>query len=461
MLAEKLEQGVFENWTSAELSNPVEAALYADALEHDRITRQRAAKFMGGIILSQEASVEYEIAEAASLRNVVEDYFSDDKEMKQNAAKRLRTDFRTNVFEILCANGHVSEVDADYDDGSFYQYGYSLRAMYAHGALHASQPLERKRRDAESVNEFRIEDGYRAGLFRTHYFVEISQAPDDMGTELAGENGYDTETWKGKLRCTDVGVNGKRHTAEAAVAGFDPITERRHDTQGVEAVLDGLGLEPQDVMATTALQRAIWVRKERLPNGAASLAELYDQGLGYPAFFGVRAAQGDYQTIAAQSAAREQLADTEMDARVEKLAQNLRGISSCDEALKTMAIQAKDYAAEICGKDTAYNPAQFGDIAAAHIEAARYYAAAGNQQAFQTALDSAKQTAVVYMCGMRLEMERNAAGELVSTDAEKTEKDCDYISKECPLCKKQDARTHETKSRIECRECKGYVKKTV
>lgn len=436
-----------------------EAAVFADSLEHDVLTRRRFAKFMGSIVLKAEGSVEYADAESASLLQVAEDYYSENQEARGNARNRLKTDFTTNVFEILCASGHVSEVEAEHVYGSFYQYGYSLPAMYAHGALHAKDLSEQARRGAEGVNEFRIEDGYRAGFFQTHYFVEASRAPDDMDTETAEANGYDTKTWKCKLRLTDVSTDGKRVTSEASVAGVDSVSGERHDEEGIKAIREGLDLETVDLTATNALSRAFWVPKAKLPHGAASLAKLFDSGLEHPAFFGVRAAEGDYATITEQSRERERRAALLQDQWIESLASDIRQASSCEAALKVMARCAKDFAAEICGTDTAYNPGQFGQVAAAHIEAARYHANRGEQQAYQQALEAAKQTAIVYMCGMRLEMEKNEAGEMIEKDSNKPEKDCDYISKECPLCHAKNVRTYETKAKIECGECKGSVKK--
>ena len=235
-------------------------------------------------------------------------------------------------------------------------------------------------------------------------------------------------------RLTTVDKAGNRVTFIAAVRGVDKAGNRR-DAKGVRHVRERLGARLDSDDPTVGLGGAFWVSKELLPKGLADIIRLNDEGVGGRSFFGVEGQEGDYDTILELSRQRENQAERDMDAKVHALALEIRGMvrgDDCDAALLIMAKHAKDFAAELCTQDETYDAAQFGPAAAGHIERARRFAAQGDLLASEQALEAAKQTAIVYMCGMRLEAEQSNKGELG---------DCEFVSKECPKCHRKNVKT--------------------
>lgn len=437
--------------------NQEQAAYFAVNAERDFETRRRLMKVLGAVAYEgAAASIEQAEAEHATLATVAEDYFSEDQERAEMAKARLSADLRTNVFEILAPMGHVSCSTSSYEGDGFYQNGYSQRAMYAHGTLHGKGVVERERRELETLNELRIEDGFLNGFTETHYFVETSRAPDEdeMPGELAEDNGYNVDWRIGKLRLTEVQADGIRNSYTASLMGVDK-EGNAYDKAGVANIHQELGLDLGDASATAQLGAGFWVPKDRLPRGIADVVELNDRGLPTEAFFGSEGEDGDYDTVLQESLEREARIATELDGKVAELAQKLRG-ASCKEALLIMGGYAKDYATELCSVDTSYDPAQFGAAASADIMMAREHARNGDMDSFQQMVLSAQANAIVFMCGMRVSSSLNPDG---TPKTESNSGTCDYISKECPLCEAKQARTHETSAKIECKECNGFVKK--
>ncbi|HUD06089.1 MAG TPA: hypothetical protein VMR18_04225 [Candidatus Saccharimonadales bacterium] len=414
----------------------------ASAAEEDPNTRRELMKVLGSIATGGSIrQTERAEAERASLPSVIEDYFSDDPERAEAAANRLAIDLKTNAFEILMPSGHVSLSESDYHNGSFYQNGYSQRAMYAHGALHAKHLFENRRRVTETLNEMRVEKGFEAGRFKTHYLVEISCAPgeDEAPIEVIKSYGYDARTWKVMFRLIDVNDAGHRVTESASVNGVSR-SGKRHDAKGVSHTHDELEIQLEDNSPTGKLQGSAWIRKDRLKNRVVSFVRVFDEGLELPAFFGNEGQTGNYDTIVQISQDREKQAEEELESRVHDLALSLIG-ADCERALKIMARHAKDFAADLCIINTAYDAQQFGWVAVRDIEQARYYAEIGEYERAELALKSAKKNAIVFMCGM-------------SYEEDDSDKECVFESGECPLCLAKNVKTTRTANWITCGVCK-------
>ncbi len=440
------------------------AAFFAASTETDHSTRRRLVRVLGAVAYGSAVNAEQVAAKEASVESVVSDYFSEDLETASNANLRLTEDLRTNVFEILCANSHISISHSQYGPDGFRQFGYSQRAMYANGTMQAKHSVERQRRTGETLSELRIEDGYIDGTARTHVYLERSRVPDpdEMSKRDAEDNGYDMDRRVAKIRLTEVDALGNRRTFTAGVIGVGKDGQA-YDARGTANISRQLKLSPASQLATAELENGIWVRKDALPGGIVDVVSFFDDGTEVDAFFGAEGQKGNYETILEESLAREQRVEEELADKVRKLAKALRG-SSGQEALIIMAEYAKDFAAEICGEDESYDPAQFGQVARTHIVQARQHARKGDQVAYRRSIAQAKETAEVIMCGMVLRRGKKgmaANGTETETSSLVDSDECDYISKECPLCNAKNARTHETKTKIECKECGQHVKKKV
>lgn len=448
-----------------------EATLAYD-LEHDYESRRMLMRVLGAVALDATVtSQEKQAANEASLATIAKDYFSDNPEKAASAKARLAMDFRKNVFEILCdeGQGHISESPSQYKEDGFYQYGYNQRAIFANGAQHAAHPVERDRRGIETLNEIRIEDGYRKGYTTDYYYVEISRKPasEEMTEQVATDLGY-YHTARVMMRLTDVDAEGKRITETIAVSGVDENNER-HDDRGVANIYQTLGLAVEEQTPTGILQAAFWVHKDVMPERSAGLARLYDEGLGADTFCGVPGKAGDYSSLVEESRIREKQVEEELDKRVRGLATELT-VTDVDKQLKVMAEHAKDFAAELCSEHEEYSPAQFGAVAAVHITNTRMFIEQNNYEAARQSLKEAKETSVVSMCGMQFKAAKSGEAPTSSANADPSAEsnsegggessssdECDFISKQCPICKKRNVKTTVTKTHIKG-SC-GCVKK--
>jgi hypothetical protein len=440
-------------------------AYLAHDLERDYESRRTLMRVLGAVTLDAAImNQEKQAAETASLARIAKDYFSEDSEKARNAKARLSMDFRKNVFEILCdeGQGHISESTSEYKGDGFYQYGYNQRAIFAYGVQHATHPVERNRRGIETLNEIRIEDGYRQGLAKEYYYVEISRKPlnEEMPEKTAADIGY-YRTARVMLRLTEVDKEGNRVTETMAVSGVDKNGER-YDDKGVTNIYQSFQLEAEEQTPTGILQAAFWVRKDALPNRSASLAELYDKGLEGDTFCGVQKQEADYESLLEESRAREKQVDEELSKRVYELAVRLVQAKP-EEQLKVMAGYAKDFAAELCAEHKEYSPEQFGPIAAAHIEETRFYMAQNNYEAARQSLQNAKETAVVSMCGMQFKANRagdnSPSGSGPDTgQASNPEGSCPEVKDgqvtNCPFCKKKVRAIVKGREKIYCSNAK-------
>lgn len=399
-----------------EFDSPDETATayYAFEASRDYQTRLKVAKTVSALLIEGLVTIdspELSRAERTSLPAVVGDYFSNDPERHAAAEAQLEKYLSTNVFEILDILGHVTLYESDYEDKGFSQDGYDLIDMFAHSVLHADHPVEILRRLLETLNECRAGDGFEAGMFERYYLVEMSEVsrPEDMPVEVADSLGYNTATWAAKIRLTAVDASGHRITESASVCGVDAEGVRR-DGIGMQYIRRWLGLEPDSdieavIVPEDGLEGAFWVDKRLLNERIISLIKRFDSAFKGPVFFGVDGQTGNYDTVIEQSQEREAKIKSQMKARVAELAVALRG-ADCEEALLIMAHHAKDFATEVCVMDESYDPGHFGVVAAKYIEIARLETSLGDEDAARRAIELAKATAVVDMCGLRLDMNR-------------------------------------------------------
>ena len=99
--------------------------------------------------------------------------------------------------------------------------------------------------------------------------------------------------------------------------------------------------------------------------------------------------------------------------------------------------------------DHSINPRVFGSVAADHIEQAREQFALGNNDAGLDSLNQAKSTATSSSCPSSLDSSEESSDSDSDIDGESNDdKECEYVSKECPMCGEKNVKTKVTKTRI-------------
>ncbi len=445
-------------------------AILATELDTEPIVEARLQRLIGSVVVKDTINTE---PVSTSLYDTMRSIDHKDKESFQNFLSRIGAELSTSVLEILYLNGHVSEIVTDDDEATdaYAQFGYVLEEMYANGTMYNTDllPAEWWRRLCETKNEVRVvvnrpmlEDGWA--------LLEESLFPDDMDEETADEEfAYHSKSRKSFMRLHWLNEDGKRVFETAPVRGNSP-NGRPHDQWAANNVYKHFGQEIE-VGTTERIHRALWVKKEDLPNGVASAVEISDQVVNNGnAFFGVWNAKGDYSKIKEISVARERKIADELPQKVQEVLPLLKAATGDDDLLGILTGFAKDWAAELSVDDLSIDPEQFGPKSAHHIRAARTYLASGDYMAMQQAIWRAKAEAIVYVCGVRFMQEKkdgiaaNSVSELIKPtlldgDSMENFQDCDYISEECPLCNRKKVLTHETADRIKCMECGKSVEK--
>lgn len=446
-------------------------ALLATELDTEPIVEERLGCLIGSVVVKSEVSCE---PTSTSLYDNLRSIDHKDFFAWQNFLNRVGAELSTSVMEILYLHGHVHETRPEHDEATdaYSQYGFVLEEMYANGTMYNSDllPAEWWRRLSETKNEVRVivnrpmmEDGWA--------LLEESLFPDDIEPEIADtEFAYHSESRKAFLRLHWLDENGQRVIETAPVRGNSPAG-RAHDQWAANNVYHHFGAEA-GTGTTERIHQAIWVKKADLPHGVASAVELWDEAVNNGnAFFGAWNAKGDYSTIKAESAAREQKIAAELPEKIQAVMPLLEKATGDDDLLRILTGFAKDWAAELTVEDTSIDPEQFGPVSARYIRQARVYREAGDYFAMQQSILRAKAEAVVYICGMRFTQEKRAADALIGSislktaapevdgTVEKTFEKCDYVSEECPVCHQKKVKTIETEDEIKG-ECGCSVKKT-
>jgi hypothetical protein len=201
--------------------------------------------------------------------------------------------------------------------------------------------------------------------------------------------------------------------------------------------------------AAETIDTALLIPKSLMPNGVIDIAKMLDDAAG-GLFFGQDKPRQDYEEFLAECRRREQ----EMQPTVEKI---VNEIISLADTIST-PLHASQLLGEVVGKymvqasvtDARIDPRVFGTESAWHITYAREQIAAGNYEQAHQATHLAVLADTSTSCPGGVKRNRGIEGGIpdmldeasgrLSDDAEKIE-DCDFVSKECPMCHAKNVKT--------------------
>lgn len=424
----------------------------------DKLARkqaQRVIRFAGSTVLNSElASVEEltALSENQNLQTAIQRATTGNVEARQ----LITTNVAKDVIERTVKTGHVMEVEITVDDsGKLLQFGQHLDTVQANSLRYVSEGWQmQERTEAETRNNARLEQHNRQGLLDDYYFVVFSRCADNMSENEMTKAGFFTDTMSCAIQATHATDEGLV-VQSAFVAGVKRPGQERHDAETIVELARTLGVDYSDKTAAQIIATPLLIHKSLMPYGVIDMVEWYDTAAG-GTFFGEDRPRQNYFDYLQLCKEREGTLRPTVNTITEQLISEATSITTPLAAIARLHELSQQYTLSRAIEDKTINPRVFGAVAAAYIEQARLHHEIGNKELAFVAEQRAQKTAQSSSCptGRQRETEAETAAETLSS------KNCDYISKECPLCHKKNVRTHETKTKIECKTCKGFVRKT-
>ena len=422
------------------LSTELPEVLVVPDMLTDQQTRQRAARFIGVAILGAREAAEFSTVQSPieSLHEAIQLASCGDKV----AQALVETNVRTDVIERTIKTGHVmSPVPLVItEEGKIVQHGQSMDSVQANSLRYAADhPIMRARTEAETRNAFRIEELNRAGFFEDYCFVVLSRA------ENLPEAGFFTDTMSCSLQVTAKKDNGLA-TESAFVSGIASAGGEQHDETTIVKLGAKMGKDLAGMTPAEIIDMPLLVRKDLMPNGAIDIVKQYDDCAG-GMFFGEATEREDYMQYLLKCQKREQTFMPKVAMIRDELVGNAKNISSPVEAVEKLHELSEKHMVEKAITDRTIDPLVFGPIAAPHIAHARLAADRGDWADRDNYLQKAKDTASSSSCPGKLKKLNGLdADDELETDA--SDEDCEYVSKECPVCHKKNVKTTRTKTSI-------------
>jgi len=407
-------------------------------LASDELTRTRAKRFIGSVV----TGASFEVTGTIENPNLsLQDAAWRAREGDPEARKLVEMNVCTDVIERTIKAGHIMNVRQKVTaDGQLMQYGQTGRSIQANSLRYATQnPKMRPRTEAEARNLFRIEDANREGLLQDHVFLVISRAADDMSETELRKEGFFVDTMSVALQATSANADGSLTTESAFVAGKHDHSAQRHDGETVQRLGWRLGVDFSNKSAAEIIDTPLLIPKALMPNGVIDLVRLYDEVAG-GTFFGQDKQRQNYLAYAEQCTQRER----ELEPTVQEIvAQFIAEADNFHEPLDaTRRLHELSEAALVRRAlyDEAIGTTVFGIESAEYIQAARHYLEQGDMDRVGQFMAKAIDTADSSSCPGSARSLGN--GNLSDKEVSSAEDgDCEFTSKECPLCHKKNVKT--------------------
>jgi len=275
--------------------------------------------------------------------------------------------------------------------------------------------------------------------------VVLSRAADNMTLEQAAQAGFFTDTMSLAAQATT--AEGQGLTTESAfVAGKAQATAARHDAAMVARLGQRLGVDLAGLTAAQLIDTPLLIPKRCMSNGVIDLARWLDEAAG-GTFFGQAVPVQDYREFRAHCQRREAELEPTVRDIVGELITRAPAIRTPLEATEWLGKLSGAYLLKRAVFDQQIDGLVFGLESAAYLEAARYQAVQGNVGQAERFLQRAQAADTSNSCpgaGKQL-------GDADPLDALPTDKadqkktgedgDCDFISKQCPLCGTKNVKT--------------------
>ncbi len=454
---------------------PEPLAMRMDELPWDELTRARAERFIGHVTMGEVVVEPVEEAPNVSLLESLRRAEQGDQEARDSGKMNVRT----AVVEALIKAGIIIPIETEINEqGGRQQHGQTMSNVNANalvGKVARTHDGMMSITESETVNEHRHDDAFRAGMLDDHYMLISSLVPEEheVPFEVATqEAGYFGETMSLSFQLIDSGGQDSR-VESAFVAGIAGEELPRHDIETLRHMYIAAGFDAHNWQPIDFHRTPLLIPKSRLEHGVASVVEVYDafasQITGEKLFFGQVGATGSYETIADDSARRiAELSDL-VEKVFDELLQHLPEMTVDSDATEILTELIRIYGTEHAVENKSIDPSVLGPVAAENIYLARELNGTGDTQLAQIAIEAAKATAIVTMCGMTRKLSESleeVMQNITDLDAYRKKKAEQADEVELPdyiTCVNKDCRKVSPKDRVvfsdrwECPHCRYAV----
>lgn len=410
----------------------------------DTEIRRRAAAFIGAVATGSFVHKEQQIAadEALTIKPIESLYDAILLAYKgdEQGRKMVRTNVYTDAIERTIKSAHILQVELSVDaTGDIQQHGQSMNSIQANSlAYAANNPRMQARTEAETRNAFRIKQAYESGKLADYSFVVVSRAADNMTVAEMKEVGFFTDTMSCALQVTS--AHDTTLTTESAfVAGCERPGAVRHDQATIEKMFGRLGVDIRDKPAADLIDIPLLIHNSLLPDGVSNLVELYDDCAG-GTFFGEAKRRQDYREYRSKCQQREQGFQPTIDAIVAELIAQAPFLTSRIDASDRLSKISGKHLIRLAGEDHTINPDVFGTLSSVRIEMARWHYENGNVMQAEAELDEAAITDQSSSCPSGVKNSQTQAKN-GTKESSKDNDDCEFVSKECPVCGEKNVKT--------------------
>ncbi len=370
---------------------------------------------------------------------------------EREAIKMLTSNVAKDLFERIAKAGFVIESRATIDEnGTIVQHGQTdeqiqLNTLVYLGKNKAMLP----RYMAETRNKFRTKHAILNGQLQDYWLVVISRCEDGKSDKELDEDGFFSVTKSTSVQATTQEGN-EAIIQSAFVAGVKDDNSARHDYESVKKFGELAGV-PLDGSAAQTIDTPMLIHKSLMPNGIVDVVEWLDNGSG-GLFFGQDVPRQDYAEFRLECKKREEEMRPTVDNIVRKIISLAHTVHTPVEASQLLGKVVGAHMAKAAVKDERIDPRVFGTESAHYISYARVQLAAGNYEQAQRATELAVAKEKSSSCpggakrnqgvgGGIPDLLAENSGEMLNESESETIDDCDFTSKECPMCKKKDVKT--------------------
>lgn len=380
------------------------------------------------------------VAEVESVEPVINSLYEATKLAaagEEQAEKVIEINFRTDMVERSIKAGIVMPAIplAPAANGKLIQHGQYLEKVQANSLEHASShPIMHERVKAEANNAYRKQYLYEQGWFDDYSMVVFSRA------EKLPEEGFFTDTMSCAIQLTSKADEGLE-IEPAFVAGLKKPGAAQHDEGAIVKVGKMLGVDYAGMSPAEVIDTPVLVHNSLIPNGVVDIVKMIDECIG-DTFFGKDEPKQDYVKFRDECHEIVRGFEPKVQKAKAELIEATPNIKSEVEATQRLHELSEKHMVQHAVENDFIDPGVFGP-AAPHIEMARWHLELGNTEQAQAEVLQAEVVAQSNSCP-------GAGGRQDGKVEDNTSNtgDCEFMSKECPVCHKKNVWTTVTKYRI-------------
>lgn len=434
---EKYEFGL-EHSLELELMKHPEVVSIPDLDEDEalRIETENIIRTIGSLTINVE--LEQFPQSNNSLLSAIKRAADGDKEAKAMVSVNVGSDFSERIIKA----GEVTKYYLDKNtNGKLEQYGQLYSDIYTNTLQLTPQISKmRPRAEAEARNASRVEFFNASEKLNDNYMVVFSLVPDDMTDTELKRAGFFTETKTMSIQVTTA-EEGRVSVESAFVAGKPKKESERQDKHALIKLAKSMGIDYSNLNTTEILDTPILIPKALMPNGVIDLVEQFDDCNG-GTFFGEAKPRLDYQEFRRFCDERRESFESDKNEVVKKLINEARTIKTQVQATEKLAELSEAQMVKRAIRDKSIDVYVFGEVSAKHIESARLYWGLGDYDRFRNAEESAITTADSGSCPSSIGRQSDIDIFSINTNkSNEDQKDCEFVSKKCPVCKEKNAKT--------------------